>query len=165
MAQANDTIDGLLAEFRGYSAGMPPSYHVTMSWHDFRVMLDRFDAAHRREVATTKESLAVGDVSKLREAVKAVVDVGYPHNFQREAPHIRGYCYDITRAIEKCFAALAAPPRNCDVYTADELKVIFNSELVLELPIANEHEKNLVTITAMGVIDTLFATTQEGGAK
>ena len=60
------------------------------------------------------------DCAKLREAVKAVVDVGYPHNFQREAPHIRGYCYDITRAIEKCFAALAAPPRNCDVGVPEE---------------------------------------------
>ena len=49
MAQTHDTIDGLLAEFRGYAAGMPPSYHVTMSWHDFRKMLDRFEAAHRRE--------------------------------------------------------------------------------------------------------------------
>ena len=64
-------------------------------------------------------------------------------------------------------AAIAEPVRNCDVHTADELKVIFKSELVSELPIANEHEKNLVTITAMGVIDTLFApaTEQEGGAK
>ena len=49
MADTHDTIDGLLAEFRGYSAGMPPSYHVTMSWADFRRMLDRFEAAHRRE--------------------------------------------------------------------------------------------------------------------
>ena len=49
MTDTNDTIDGLIAEFRGYSAGMPPSYHVTMSWADFRRMLDRFDAAHRRE--------------------------------------------------------------------------------------------------------------------
>ena len=64
-------------------------------------------------------------------------------------------------------AALAAPPRNCDVYTSDELKVKFKSELVSELPIANEHEKNLVTITANEVIDTLFApvTEKEGGAK
>ena len=58
--------------------------------------------------------------SKLREAVKAVVDVGYPHNFQKEAPQIRGYCYDITRAIDKRFAALSAPRRNCDVGTAEE---------------------------------------------
>ena len=49
MAQTHDTIDGLLAEFRGYSAGMPASYHVTMSWADFRKMLDRFDAAHKRD--------------------------------------------------------------------------------------------------------------------
>ena len=49
MAATNDTIDGLLAEFRGYSSGMPPSYHVTMSWADFRRMLDRLDAAHKRE--------------------------------------------------------------------------------------------------------------------
>ena len=51
MADTHDTIDGLLAEFRGYSAGMPASYHVTMSWADFRKMLDRFDAAHKREKA------------------------------------------------------------------------------------------------------------------
>ena len=48
MVDTNDTIDGLLAEFRGYSHGMPPSYHVTMSWADFRKMLDRFDAAWKR---------------------------------------------------------------------------------------------------------------------
>lgn len=47
------------------------------------------------------------EMAKLREAVKAVVDVGYPHNFQIETPHIRGYCYDITKAIKKCFDALA----------------------------------------------------------
>ena len=72
------------------------------------------------EHPTAENSSAIGNAAKLREAVKAVVDVGYPHNFQKEAPHIRGYCYDITRAIEKCFAALAAPPRNCDVGTAEE---------------------------------------------
>lgn len=58
------------------------------------------------KVATAEKSSAVDDCTKLREAVKAVVEVGYPHNFQYEAPHIRGYCYDITRAIDKCFAAL-----------------------------------------------------------
>lgn len=74
----------------------------------------------RSPVPTAEKSSEGGDAAKLREAVKAVVDVGYPHNFQKEAPHIRGYCYDITRAIDKCFAAIAAPPRNCDVGTAEE---------------------------------------------
>lgn len=75
-----------------------------------------------------------------------------------------GYTVNVPEMRRQVDAALAAPPRNCDVYTVNELKVKFNCELVSELPIANEHEKNLVTITAMGVIDTLFATTQEGGA-
>ena len=81
---------------------------------------DRLEAAHKRER---------GDCAKLREAVKAVVDVGYPHNFQREAPHIRGYCYDITRAIDKCFAALSTPPRNCDRFaTVKDAAIAFARE-------------------------------------
>jgi len=66
------------------------------------------------------------NVKKMREALDAVVAVGYPHNFQREAPHIRGYCYEITEAIEKCFAALSSTPRNCDVGTAEERMYRYN---------------------------------------
>ena len=70
MADTHDKIDGLLAEFRGYSAGMPPSYHVTMSWADFRRMLDRFDAAHRRELA-----VYVLAIAKLRGALVKCRDI------------------------------------------------------------------------------------------
>ena len=44
-----ESVADIIAEMRGYSHGMPPSYHVTMSWHDFRVMLDRLEAANSRE--------------------------------------------------------------------------------------------------------------------
>ena len=54
------------------------------------------------------------NAAKIREALEAIVKVGYPHNFQKEAYHIREYCYEITTAIKKCFAALSSPPRNCD---------------------------------------------------
>ena len=106
MADTNDTIDGLLAEFRGYSAGMPPSYHVTMSWADFRKMLDRFDAAHKRER---------GDCAKLREALKHIKD-RLPHMLQYMRVHWEdasagGYFDELMLVID---AALAAPPRNCD---------------------------------------------------
>lgn len=50
------------------------------------------------------------NVAAMREALEAIVKVGYPHNFQHEAPHISGYCYEITDAITKCLEALAAPP-------------------------------------------------------
>ena len=117
-------------------------------------LADDLDAAHKRER---------GDCAKLREALKQVNEL---NDLWFDTFTLPDGATSIHDEIENIIsAALAAPPRNCDVYTADELKVIFNSELVLELPIANEHEKNLVTITAMGVIDTLFATTQEGDAK
>ena len=44
-----ETVADIIREMRGYSHGMPPSYHVTMSWHDFRVLLDRIEKAAKRE--------------------------------------------------------------------------------------------------------------------
>lgn len=44
-----ETVADIIREMRGYSHGMPPSYHVTMSWHDFRVLLDRIERAAKRE--------------------------------------------------------------------------------------------------------------------
>lgn len=90
-----------------------------------RTYADRIEAALEFELAVEKskaagEGYAAGkqsvtecnqhsNAAKMREALEAVVKVGYPHNFQREAPHISGYCYDITKAITKCFDALSAP--------------------------------------------------------
>ena len=100
MAATNDTIDGLLAEFRGYSAGMPASYHVTMSWADFRKMLDRFDAAHKSER---------GDCAKLREALKHIKD-RLPHMLQYMRVHWEdanagGYFDELMLVIDAALAA------------------------------------------------------------
>lgn len=96
---------------------------------DFRDFADRLDAAIKRE----RE--AGGNSAALREALEAVVKVGYPHNFQREAPHIRGYCYEITTAIEKCFAALSAPARNCDRFkTKEEAALAYAKECNAFIP-------------------------------
>ena len=53
-----ETVADIIREMRGYSHGMPASYHVTMSWRDFRVLLDRLEAAHKRESAKAKAALA-----------------------------------------------------------------------------------------------------------
>ena len=102
MADTNDTIDGLLAEFRGYSAGMPPSYHVTMSWADFRRMLDRFDAAHKHERETS------GNTAALHEALKPV------------KRYLDGYTVNILELRRTVDAALTAPTRNCDRFASAE---------------------------------------------
>lgn len=102
MAATNDTIDGLLAEFRGYSAGMPASYHVTMSWADFRKMLNRFDAAHKRERETS------GNTAALHEALKPV------------KRYLDGYTVNILELRRTVDAALTAPTRNCDRFASAE---------------------------------------------
>lgn len=102
MAATNDTIDGLLAEFRGYAAGMPPSYHVTMSWHDFRRMLNRFEAAHKRERETS------GNTAALHEALKPV------------KRYLDGYTVNILELRRTVDAALTAPTRNCDRFASAE---------------------------------------------
>ena len=122
-----------------------------------KLWTDRADELRKKCDEFYAKSKAAGDCAKLREAMLSI-RAGI---LKRRSEN----CWYATDSdiLEKIDAALAAPPRNCDVYTADELKVIFNSELVSELPIANEHEKNLITITAMRMIDTLFTTTKEGG--
>ena len=151
MADTHDTIDGLLAEFRGYSAGMPASYHVTMSWADFRKMLDRFDAAHRREVATTKQSLAVGnsgDCAKLHEALKPV------------KRYLDGYTVNILELRRTVDAALTAPTRNCDRFASAEEAWDAYDAWVESYREKGETEP----LNEFGWLFTL-ATEKEGGAK
>ena len=132
MADTQETIADIIAEFRGYSAGMPASYHVTMSWADFRKMLDRFEAAHKREADYAREAYESalkaerealreqyeagalvdgtrGDCAKLREALKDIVRiVEQIHLLYSDFP------YEIHDIVRKARAALAAPARNCD---------------------------------------------------
>ena len=98
MAETHDTIKSLLAEFRGYAEGMPSSYHVTMSWHDFRMMLDRFDAAHKREVRE-----AVTGSNQLREVLELCVKGMC--GFCRMDAEARGMS---TRCVHGCEALLKA---------------------------------------------------------
>lgn len=153
MADTHDTIDGLLAEFRGYSAGMPPSYHVTMSWADFRRMLDRFDAAHRRER---------GDCAKLREALVKCREIALQWQADEAAgvagttdkPHARSAAEAVIDMEFEINAALTAPPRNCDRFaTVDEAIGAYRQT----------HKYMVVNV----FLDWLFAqaTEKEGGAK
>lgn len=42
------------------------------------------------------------------EALRSVVAVGCPHDFQQAPPHIRRYCYDITKAVAECYIAFGS---------------------------------------------------------
>jgi ribosome-binding ATPase YchF (GTP1/OBG family) len=79
------------------------------NWRD-----QAFAEASRANAATCKEYLQVGNAAKMREAVEKVVEIAKREwNAFRETSAM----YEMH---EICTAALAAPPRNCDVGTAEE---------------------------------------------
>ena len=79
-----------------------------------RAWADRAEAAAKRE-ATAKKSLGVGNAAAMREALS---DACYAmFNFLKTQ---NGGYEEMANALDKAKAALAAPPRNCDVGTAEE---------------------------------------------
>lgn len=70
-------------------------------------LADRFEAALKREC---------GNYAAMREALKATLDLFWDfHNANRSPQSNQAYA-----VIRKIKAALSAPPRNCDVGTAEE---------------------------------------------
>jgi hypothetical protein len=109
----NETIADIIAEMRGfkrYAASDSSDCRYVAYWL-YQTFADRLEAAHKRER---------GDCAKLREALKVIAAMEAPHNFQAERFDIAEACYDLTRAIRTARSALDAPPRNCDVGTAEE---------------------------------------------
>ena len=81
---------------------------------------DAIAEEQRREMATAEKSSAVGNAAKLREALDDTVGLleGILEAFKQGTGGV--YTSDVSEAIDKARAALAAPPRNCDVGTPDE---------------------------------------------
>jgi hypothetical protein len=93
----NETIADIIAEMRGMGN------YQRYSGDHARVLANRLEAAHKRER---------GDAAKLREALKAIggLCTGLMPTWDGAIGRIK----DIAEA------ALSAPPRNCDVGTAEE---------------------------------------------
>ena len=86
-------------------------FDKNMRCRDFQYEVD---AAHKREVATTKESLGVGNAAKLREALNKMCHAVFDCIKFRKVSEVG----DMAIALDKAKAALAEPPRQCDVGTA-----------------------------------------------
>ena len=85
-------------------------------------------AKKRLRAAEAEKSSAVGDAAKLREALKLCMDEMC--NRCRELATARGNplsCLQGCEPVRKAKAALAAPPRNCDVGTEEEQEVRFRN--------------------------------------
>lgn len=103
---------------------------------DIRRDADRLEAALKREtveVSTRAAAFAInktneewhqklGNAAKLREALKATLDLFWDiHNLNRSPQSNQAYA-----VIRQIKAALSAPPRNCDIGTAEEQEKRFD---------------------------------------
>ena len=133
MADTHETISDIIAEMRRNFADGNPYYAAGLP--------DRLEAAHRREIEATAAKCCqlgrlagygaseikhqqepVGDAAKLREALRecaqyiaCVGGIGVGEVTINDNVHL--IPEELT---QKAIAALAAPPRNCDVGTAQE---------------------------------------------
>ena len=88
---------------------------------EFRSYIDELEAAHKREIDELWKR--IGDMAKLREAVGYCLGAINRIEWLGDGVFPNGKFVSpetLARAKQKAEAALAAPPRNCDVGTAEE---------------------------------------------
>ena len=115
--EKQETIADIVADIRAQNQGLPEdSYALSPLVCDLLSLADRIEAAAKREREATREkSSQVGNAAKMREALS---DACYAmFNFLKTQ---NGGYEEMAKALDKAKAALSAPPRNCDVGTADE---------------------------------------------
>lgn len=118
MAEVKETSVDVIAEIRDLAANRDWHNHTNQSNRE-RVsdIADRLEVALRRERATTENSSAVGDTQKMRGAL-ALCNAMLRRLDERALNETMSCIAEEARV--KVAEALAAPPRNCDVGTADE---------------------------------------------
>ena len=79
------------------------------------VLADRIEAAHRRKLATAEKSSAVGNMKAMREAAEFLYRIVH-------CAMVSGIVNrdDANKAMDYYHVAVAAPPRQCDMGTAEE---------------------------------------------
>ena len=118
MTSENETIADIVADIRAQNQGLPEDgYALSPLVCDLLSYADRIEAAANREhEATREESSHVGNAAKMREALS---DACYAM-FDFLKTQNGGY-EEMAKALDKAKAALAEPPRNCDVLSKDEV--------------------------------------------
>ena len=131
MSERQETVADIIAEMRDEGHTGESS---CLEWvgTKMRYYADRLDAAHKRELSKNASKNRadfgqLGDAAKLREALEAIIS-GY-ENADLCDMNYGEWCHDpanvcvnvpLCKAIHEARAALAAPPRNCDVGTPEE---------------------------------------------
>ena len=113
--EEQETIADIVADIRAQNQGLPEdSYALSPQVCDLLSLADRIEAAEKHSVT---ECNRFGNAAKMREALENIAEYAKAAECHTEDAHLLGYLNQIERWAE---AALAAPPRNCDVGTAED---------------------------------------------
>lgn len=156
MASENETVADIVREMR--DAGVDPLMLIP-------AFADRLEAAYKREVD-------VGNAAKMREAVIETQSViAKCMDILNKIPDGCGYgglIDDVADELcdlreEHIKAALAAPPRNCDVATEEESVESLRRTMPTEG--LSDGEREIVKACINDIVRALYAPYEEGGAK
>ena len=129
MSKKQETVADIVAELRQEYKARPPINRAETTW-ERRRLADRIEAAYKRDIEAydlinfmspvgRAEPAPVGNDAKMREALEQIASIPMPPPI-----HLAQQCAREMR--EKAIAALAEPPRECDVGTAEEQAQRFN---------------------------------------
>lgn len=115
MSDKPETISDIIAAMRTRADSLSAG-HLRALGCDYRSWSDRLEAAYKREL---------GNAQKMREALENCANMGEQIDCLLGISDATVYAFRHERCLahnisECALAALAAPPRNCDVGTADE---------------------------------------------
>ena len=142
MSDKQETTADISAWARGL---VKPGETLENTYELLNGLADRIEAAHKREV---------GNGAKMREALDEI-RVAAMSDYEPDADYL----------IEKCNAALFAPPRACDVLSANELKLQVFAGLAYQIKIKEVNIRGLEVLlrsVAGAVIDIAYDTYEEG---
>jgi hypothetical protein len=121
MASENETIADIVAEFREMVHQSVDGIIAVKA----DVIADRIEAAWKREMATAEKSSSVGGAAAMREALELLNQLFDSCVLGTHSEMTADEMDKVDELYFKTKAALAAPPRNCDVGTVEEQKERF----------------------------------------
>lgn len=94
MADRKKTVDGLNATLRH-------CHNLYNKYSEDQQALAEMNQTAKDAIELIRDlEDEISFLQEYRSVVDALIDVGYPHNFQREVPWIRDYCYKITGVVK-----------------------------------------------------------------
>ena len=119
MSKEQAAIADVVAKMRRFADRhwMHPACQVVREFADMidSVLKRDCEVVVSKNATTTKESLAVGNAAKLREALATAIILLKACEWPDDTP-----MQDVAEVMDEIEKTLSAPPRNCDVGTADE---------------------------------------------